>query len=158
MSIKRNSCRVTERVTMKKLFAMGVSVKDISTKLRVMEPVISDVIEGNWDKKEKALTLAAMEANTIKLQGKADEDANRIAQIAAAAAAAIQGHAPVVDREALRKQIEVEIRAEIAAEATPSIVETVAKLGGDELSPQQRGALTRKANAEKEADADAQAA
>ncbi len=135
MSIKRNSCRITERVAMKKMFAAGLSVMQISTKLRVNEPTITEVVEGKWDKSEKAMTLAAMERNTIELQGKADAESNKIAQIAVAAAAAIAGHSPVVDKEALRKEIEAEIRAEIAAESKPA-----------ELSPQQRGAITRKAN------------
>ena len=133
MSIYRKSCRVTERVQMKKMFAAGLSVKQISTKLRVVERIVTEVIEGKWDAKEKAATLAAMKANEDKLLGKASEEANRIAQIAAAAAAAITGQSPVADPAALRKQIEAEVRAEMALKPV-------------ELSPQQRAANTRKAN------------
>jgi hypothetical protein len=116
MSIYRNSCRTTERVTMKKLFANGFSVKEISTKLRVQEHIITDVVEGKWDSKEKAMTLAAMERNKEALIGKADAESTKIAQIAAAAAAAIQGQTLVADPAAMRAKIEAEIRAEIAAE------------------------------------------
>jgi hypothetical protein len=132
MSIYRNSCRQTERVTMKKMFSQGYNLEQISVKLRVAPKIISEVVEGKWDSKEKAMTLAAMEKNRIDLIGKADAESNKIAQIAAAAAAAINGQSPVVDRDALRKEIEAELRAEMAAE----------------LSPQQRGANTRKANKE----------
>jgi len=131
MSIQRTSCRITERVQMKKLYAMGQSVKQISTQLRVVESVITEVIEGKWDSKEKAMALAAMEKNKTDLLGKADAEANKIAQIAAAAAAAINGQNPVVDREALRAEIEAQVRAEMA----------------QELSPQKRAANTRKVNA-----------
>jgi hypothetical protein len=116
---------------MKKLYAMGQSVKQISTQLRVVESVITEVIEGKWDSKEKAMALAAMEKNKTDLLGKADAEANKIAQIAAAAAAAINGQNPVVDREALRAEIEAQVRAEMA----------------QELSPQKRAANTRKVNA-----------
>jgi len=131
MSIQRTSCRITERVQMKKLYAMGQSVKQISTQLRVVESVITEVIEGKWDSKEKAMALAAMEKNKTDLLGQADAEANKIAQIAAAAAAAINGQNPVVDREALRAEIEAQVRAEMA----------------QELSPQKRAANTRKVNA-----------
>jgi len=120
---------------MKKLFAAGRSVEDISTKLRVEQRIVTEVIEGKWDSKEKAMTLAAMKRNEEKLTGKATEEANKIAQIAAAAAAAITGQSPVVDPDALRKQIEAEVRAEM--EAKP-----------EELSPQARGHITRKENAQ----------
>jgi hypothetical protein len=132
MSIYRNSCRQTERVTMKKMFAQGFNLEQISVKLRVAPHIIGEVVEGKWDSKEKAMALQAMENNRVALLGKADEESSRIAQIAAAAAAAINGHSPVVDKDALRKEIEAELRAEMAAE----------------LSPQQRGANTRKANKE----------
>ena len=121
MSINRNSCRQTERVAMKKMFASGFSVKQISTKLRVAESVITEVVEGKWDSKEKAMTLAAMEKNRIDLLGKADEESNRIAQIAAAAAAAINGQSPVIDKDALRKEIEAELRAEMAEPVDESV-------------------------------------
>ncbi len=150
MSIYRKSCRITERVQMKKYFAQGKSVKDISKKLRVVESVVTDVVEGKWDATEKKQTLAAMKANEEKMIGKADAEANKIAQIAAAAAAAIQGQSPVADQVALRNRIEAEIRAEIALEASEKTTEAPV-----ELTAGQRGAATRKAN--KEA-ADAQAA
>jgi len=118
MSIQRTSCRVTERVQMKKLFAMGHSVKQISTQLRVVEETVTEVIEGKWDSKEKAMGLAAMEKNKNDLLGKADAEANKIAQIAAAAAAALHGQSPVIDREALRAEIEAQVRAEMAQEKT----------------------------------------
>ena len=116
MSIKRTSCRVTERVQMKKLFAMGRSVTRISNQLRVDEETVTEVIEGKWDSKEKAMALAAMEKDQNDLLGKADAEATKIAQIAAAATAAINGQSPVIDREALRAEIEAQIRAEIAEE------------------------------------------
>lgn len=116
MSIKRTSCRVTERVQMKKLFAMGRSVTRISNQLRVDEETVTEVIEGKWDSKEKAMALAAMEKDKNDLLGKADAEATKIAQIAAAAAAAINGQSPVIDKEALRAEIEAQIRAEIAEE------------------------------------------
>ena len=116
MSIKRTSCRVTERVQMKKLFAMGRSVTRISNQLRVAEETVTEVIEGKWDSKEKAMALAAMEKDQNDLLGKADAEATKIAQIAAAATAAINGQSPVIDREALRAEIEAQIRAEIAEE------------------------------------------
>jgi hypothetical protein len=137
MSIYRNSCRITERVQMKKQFAQGVTVKQLSVKLRVNEKVITEVVEGKWDALEKSQTLAAMKANELKTIGAADAEANKIAQIAAAAAAAINGQSPVVDPIALRKEIEAQVRAEMAAE-----------IKAVELSPQQRAANTRKANAE----------
>jgi hypothetical protein len=137
MSIYRNSCRITERVQMKKLFSQGYSVKQISTKLRVLEPVVTDVVEGKWDASEKAQTLAAMQNNKDKMLGEVDREANKIAQIAAAAAAAIAGQQKVVDPVALRAEIEAQVRAEMAEAKTP------------ELTPQQRGAITRKENAEK---------
>jgi hypothetical protein len=142
MSIYRKSCRQTERVTMKKLYSYGKSVTDIATQLRVDESIVKEVIEGVWDSTEKALTLAAMEKNKQATIGKADAESNKIAQIAAAAAAAINGQSPVVDQAALRAKIEAEVRAEMAAEATPVV---------EELTPQQRGANTRKANAEQAA-------
>ena len=148
MSIYRKSCRITERVQMKKYFAQGKSVKDISTKLRVVEAVITEVVEGVWDATEKAQTIAAMKVNEEKMLGKAAAEANKIAQIASAAAAAIQGQSPVVDQVALRARIEAEIRAEIAAEPV-------------ELTSGQKAAATRKANLEAKANeeaADAQAA
>ena len=152
MSIYRKSCRITERVQMKKYFAQGKSVKDISTKLRVVESVITEVVEGVWDATEKRQTLAAMKVNEEKMIGKADAEANKIAQIASAAAAAIQGQSPVVDQVALRNKIEEEIRAEIRAEIAAKPVE---------LTSGQKAAATRKANlvakANEEA-ADAQAA
>jgi len=101
---------------MKKLYAAGVSVKDISIKLRVNDGIVTEVIEGKWDAKEKAMTLAAMKKNEEKLMGKADAESNKIAQIAAAAAAAINGQSPVVDKAALRREIEAELRAEMAQE------------------------------------------
>ena len=113
MSIKRTSCRVTERVQMKKLFAMGRSVTRISNQLRVDEETVTEVIEGKWDSKEKAMALAAMEKDKNDLLGKADAEATKIAQIAAAA---INGQSPVIDKEALRAEIEAQIRAEIAEE------------------------------------------
>ena len=116
MSIKRTSCRVTERVQMKKLFAMGRSVTRISNQLRVDEETVTEVIEGKWDSKEKAMALAAMEKDKNDLLGKADAEATKIAQIAAAAAAAINGQSPVIDKEALGAEIEAQIRAEIAEE------------------------------------------
>ena len=116
MSIKRTSCRVTERVQMKKLFAMGRSVTRISNQLRVDEETVTEVIEGKWDSKEKAMALAAMEKDKNDLLGKADAEATKTAQIAGAAAAAINGQSPVIDKEALRAEIEAQIRAEIAEE------------------------------------------
>ena len=113
MSIKRTSCRVTERVQMKKLFAMGRSVTRISNQLRVDEETVTEVIEGKWDSKEKAMALAAMEKDKNDLLGKADAEATKIAQTAAAA---INGQSPVIDKEALRAEIEAQIRAEIAEE------------------------------------------
>jgi hypothetical protein len=139
MSIYRDSCRVTERVAMKKLFAQGQGVKQISTRLRVHERIVTEVVEGKWDAQEKAQTLASMEANRLKTIGKIDAESNKIAQIAAAAAAAITGQTKVVDEASLRAKIEAEVRAEMAAQLTPPPVE---------LSPQKRAAITRKANAE----------
>jgi hypothetical protein len=140
MSIYRKSCRQTERVKMKKWFDQGYSVDWISNQIRVQPHIIVEVVEGRWDSKEKAMTLAAMEANREALVGKADEEANKIAQIAAAAAAAITGQSPVIDPDALRRKIEAEIRAEIAAEQVVTEV--------PELTAGQRGAATRKANKE----------
>lgn len=137
MSIYRKSCRVTERVMMKKMYAVGQSIDQISTKLRVDETIVTEVVEGKWDSKEKKMALLAMQKNQEALAGKADAESNKIAQIAAAAAAAISGQSPVVDPVALRAKIEAEVRAEIAGELVPTT----------ELSPQQRGAATRKANA-----------
>ena len=137
MSLYRKSCRVTERVMMKKMYAIGQNITQISTKLRVDEGIVTDVVEGKWDVQEKKMTLAAMKRNQDKLAGKAEAETNKIAQIAAAAAAAISGQSPVVDPAALRAKIEAEVRAEIAGELVPTT----------ELSPQQRAANTRKANA-----------
>ena len=137
MSIYRNSCRMTERVTMKKMFAGGHSIKQISTKLRVREEIVTEVVEGKWDSKEKSMALVAMKKNEELMLGKADAESNKIAQIAAAAAAAINGQSPVVNQAALRAEIEAEIRAEMAQEKAPV----------EELTPQQRGAITRKENA-----------
>ena len=95
---------------------MGRSVTRISNQLRVAEETVTEVIEGKWDSKEKAMALAAMEKDKNDLLGKADAEATKIAQIAAAAAAAINGQSPVIDREALRAEIEAQIRAEIAEE------------------------------------------
>jgi len=125
---------------MKKLFLNGVPVKDISTKLRIHQNIITDVIEGKWDEKEKAMTLVAMKRNEEELVGKADAEASKIAQIASAAAAAIQGHSQVVDPAALRVKIEAEIRAEMALESSEKTPV--------ELTAGQRGAATRKANKE----------
>jgi hypothetical protein len=143
MSIYRNSCRQTERVTMKKLFAQGKSVTQISSALRVNPAIITDVIEGKWDDTEKALTKAAMLKNQEAITGKADAESNKIAQIAAAAAAAVSGQAQVVDPAALRKEIEAQVRAELEAEKDKPL----------ELTSGQKGAATRKANAEKKAEA-----
>lgn len=141
MSIYRASCRITERVEMKKLYAKGVPIEEISGILRVQPQIITDVVEGKWDKLEKAMTLEAMKANEEKLLGKQDAEANRIAQIAAAAAAAINGQAPVVDANALRAEIEAQVRAEMAEEVT--------------LTRGQKAAATRKANAEAKQEEDA---
>jgi len=116
MSIYRKSCRLSERISMKKLFAQGVPVSVISDKLRVQPAIITEVLEGKWDSKEKAMALAAMDKNKELALGKIDAEANKIAQIAAAAAAAINGQSPVLDQAALRAQIEAEIRAEMAEE------------------------------------------
>ncbi len=149
MSLKRKSCRATERVTMKKLFAKGETVAFISDRLRVEPNIIIQVVEGEWDSTEKAMTLVAMEKNKKDLIGKADEESSRIAQIAAAAAAAITGQSQVVDPAALRKEIEAQVRAEIAAEKpaeTEPSPEPTPEPTPEILSPQQRGANKRKEN------------
>jgi len=132
MSIIRNSCRATERVAMKKQFARGESADQISKRLRVSTQIVTEVVEGKWDATEKALALRAMEKNQQEQLGKADAEANKIAQIAAAAAAAINGQSPVVDADALRAKIEAEVRAEMSTELTRG----------------QKAAATRKANQE----------
>jgi len=136
---------------MKKLFAKGETVANISDKLRVEPHIIIQVVEGEWDSTEKAMTLVAMEKNKKDLIGKADEESSRIAQIAAAAAAAITGQSQVVDPAALRKEIEAQVRAEIAAEAkapepTEPSPEPSPEPTPEILSPQQRGANKRKEN------------
>jgi hypothetical protein len=136
MSIYRKSCRPTERVKMKKWFDQGWSIDQISTQLRVEPHIIVEVVEGRWDSKEKAMTLVAMEKNREEMAGKADAESNKIAQIAAAAAAAVSGQSLVVDREALRREIEAQVRAEMEAEKPV------------ELTSGQKAAATRKANQE----------
>ena len=135
MSIYRNSCRVTERVAMKKLHAQGYSSKEISKKLRVHVPIIDQVLSGSWDSLEKEQGLVQMKLNEEKMADKRDAEANKIAQIAAAAAAAIQGQmGAATSTDTLRAEIEAQVRAEIAAESQP------------ELTRGQKGAATRAAN------------
>jgi hypothetical protein len=117
---------------MKKQFARGESADQISKRLRVSTQIVTEVVEGKWDATEKALALRAMEKNQQEQLGKADAEANKIAQIAAAAAAAINGQSPVVDADALRAKIEAEVRAEMSTELTRG----------------QKAAATRKANQE----------
>ena len=127
MAIKRNSCRRTERTRMKKLSAQGLSIPQISNAVSVHEHIINQVLDGAWDAAEKLGKAQQARNDDVRSKAKENEEVNKAAAIAAATV------------RALKAVESADVQKETQAEDTP--VE-------EELSPQQRGHLTRRANAE----------
>lgn len=116
MAIKRHSCRVTERIRMRKLEAQGKSIPQISNATSVHEHIVDEVLSGRWAASEK--------------KGKIQLKLNN-------------------ERRAKEKDNEAVVQAAAIAAATVTALRAVESA---ELSPQQRGAITKKANAAKKAE------
>jgi len=119
MPLYKKGCRAVDRTSAKKLHMQGYNTQFIANQLRIEPAIIEDVLSGNWDEKETEVAKRQQKLNAERLGAKKQEEADRIAQIAAAAAHAIQS-APAlpkaVDEQALRAEIEAQVRAEMEAE------------------------------------------
>ena len=115
MSIKRNSCRISERKRMRILQEKGMSIPQISNAVSVRENIVEEVLSGRWAEAEAVGKKQLSANNEARSVEKENEKINEAAAIAAATVQALKA------------------------------VESA------ELSPQQRGAITRRANEAREA-------
>ena len=132
MAIKRNSCRVTERSRMIKLSAQGLSIPQISNAVSVHEHIVDEVVSGRWAAAEKLGKAQQSRNDEVRSQAKENEEVTKAAAIAAATVRALKG------------MEDADVPKEEKAEAPPA---------EEELSPQQKGHITRRANAAAAADA-----
>lgn len=132
MAIKRNSCRISERKRMREMQAQGFSIPQISNAVSVREHIVSDVLSGVWDKGEARQKQDQVASDVARAGAKEQKKIDDAAAIATATAMAIK---------AINDADKIDDAALINEEP--------------ELSPQQRGHITRKENAEKLAAEDA---
>ena len=84
MPIKKDSCRISERKRMRTMAAEGYSPEQIANAVSVKVHLVEQVLSGEWEKKEKALS---------KKQQKLDDQRREEAATAKQREAAILGEA-----------------------------------------------------------------
>jgi hypothetical protein len=90
MAIKRNSCRLSERVRMRVLSEKGYSIPQISNATSVHEHIIDEVLSGRWAAAEKEGKKQVKLNEVSRNEATANEETNKAAAIAAATVRALK--------------------------------------------------------------------